>query len=723
MSKIPQVRQTRQFQHTSTARQQEPSSAIQSERSGRFVPNNIYNEPGDKLRIRNVVQPRSSGDGTSDKVSRYAARVAAEEAAQERTFDGNSYPAEDEEFWKKYDELWKPSEDWGQDTLGRAKRANNQRPAFKLTRSPRSAWRLQTPEKRRTELYRATHGVQDVTRARKRFRIWKKDFSRLSRATEAGEAPSTSTVPTELKRLLKLDSTEAMKATWQSQSRAKRDASWNHVMMGALCHAPERAHTILRAIFAGDHADVAPFYAVNDSINFLAQRTKLDLPGEHKEELLASLCELLLMILQNTPKDYLLLRQNTLYLIFRHAKPETVDELYSALKAYGHPLHSYTLLQFGCCLAKDVDYKPVALDILQDLATSGSVDINSPHGAALCTSIISLTEEDALKDLKPTPAEFFEMLLGLGLKPNLITYTTIIRNLCLNKELNVAWEVFGTMREHQIDPDIHVYSILLNGAKLCDDFESVSKVVRLASASGIGAPILWNDILHTIFLLYVREARARRLKRPWRLPAFQPMLRAYSKLFRVEPLQALVQSDLAPLLQTEGGSSGEMQGTASWQVTSKALSLIELLPSYAPGDRLEPEGDTLGLMLLGYIGGFEKAYSIIAFYSRFRGQLKNGDPTVARFVHEKGTLLHNIVIKAVVEWPGMLRVALDVVSDMLKDSITAVSDRAGASPTSSSIHGEAIATHHPPLAATPGIYCSMDSCITVTISKVSASSL
>ena len=695
----------RRLQHASATSQHEPQPlAIPNGRPEGLLGTSIHLDLKDEGIVRKLVSERPRDHDTKNRIARHVAKVAAEETAHERTFDLASYPAEDKDFWNKYDELWQQPSDWSQDATAQAdrtvKKSNRNNAVFpKARRTSKTRWWGQTTEKRKTELFRATQNVEDVPRARKKLRIWKKNFSNICAATHAGSPPPAGGLPSDLKWLLTHDGAEAMKEAWQSRSKAKREASWIHVMAGALRYVPDKAHLVLEATLDDKQLEMSPFYVVNDSINLLAQRTRLELSGVNKEELLQNLCELILLVLRKMPDEYLSLRQNTLYLILSQAKPMKAAELYEALKTHGHPLHSYTLLQFGRSLAQDVDYKPVALDILRELATSSSVDINSPHGAALCTSILSLTEEDALKDLKPSPAELFEMLLRLGLKPNLITYTTIIRNLCLNKELNVAWEVFSTMKQHQIEPDIHVYSILLNGAKLSDDFESISRVLSLASAQGVGTSILWNDVLHTIFLLYVQEARTRRLKRPWRLPAFQPMLRAYAKLFQIEPLQSLIQSDLAAHLQREGEESGEMEGTASWRVTSKALALIKHLPSREPKDRLPPESDTLGLMLLGYIGGFEKAYNIIAFYSRFRGQLKNGDPAVTRFVNEKGTLLHNIIIKAVVEWPGMLRVALDVVSDMIKDSVAASSARSRTDASASAgwrTHGEAVASRHPP---------------------------
>jgi pentatricopeptide repeat protein len=104
------------------------------------------------------------------------------------------------------------------------------------------------------------------------------------------------------------------------------------------------------------------------------------------------------------------------------------------------------------------------------------------------------------------------------------------------------------------------------------------------------------------------------------------------------------------------------------------------------------------MMLAGYVRGFQQPYDIIAFYSRFCTILRNGDPVAVRLVQEQGTLVHDIVIKALVERSGMLRVALDVIGDMLRDATAAAARSATFS------KGNATNVTLPPLHPAPSVY-------------------
>ncbi|KAH8893158.1 hypothetical protein GQ53DRAFT_745409 [Thozetella sp. PMI_491] len=697
-----QVRLARRL-NLSTATERQPLTKRSGELEG-VLPSESTTRSVGKVYQNEAPRAYEKVKGGSSKVSQPTTVAAAEARNPERTFDTANYPAEDQRFWEKYDELWTssflPEESVPEDAvplLG----YSGQDPVSTTTRHARASkpeskrWWGQRPQDRKRELYLVLRDVPDKKRASKRYNVWKKQFSYIWRAVQ-DEKPLPSTgMPSELKWLLRFDSVEAMKEAWHLQPPEKRDVKWIHVMLGALRFTPHKAHLVLEAILEPKDLQVGPFYAISDTLRLLAQRSGLELPGENKEELANSLADSLILVLQTLPPETFLLRQNDLYRIITKATGKRLADLYSALRAYNHPLHTNTLLQFARFLAMDVDHKPTALGIMQELAESDAIDINSPRGAALCTSIMSVSEEDATKELRATPAQLFEVLLELGLKPNIITYTTIIRNLCLNKELKVAWEVFDIMQQHRIEPDLHVYSILLNGAKLCEDFESINRVLQLAESQGVGAPILWNDVIHVILLLYMKEARSQGLQRPWVLPAFQAMFRTYANVYRTTPLQTFALSDLTPLLRQSKvtNETADGEGARNWQATNaKALSLTSRLHPWKPEERLEPGSDTLGLMLIGYISGFSQVYNIIAFYSRFRSMLKSGNPVAVRFVQEKGTLLHDIVIKAVVEWPGMLRVALDVVSDMLKDGIASAS----ALHTATSPDGEDTARHPAP---------------------------
>ncbi|KKY35209.1 putative pentatricopeptide repeat protein [Diaporthe ampelina] len=153
--------------------------------------------------------------------------------------------------------------------------------------------------------------------------------------------------------------------------------------------------------------------------------------------------------------------------------------------------------------------KDLSLDIWRDLCETKSMDINTPLGASVCTSLLAFKDDDlhALDENSATPAELFQCLLDLGLIPNVITYTTIIHSLCVKKELETAIEVFEVMKQHGVQPDEYTYSVIMNGCKSCGDFESMLRFAFEARAAGSQDPVVWNDIIHATFLACLKEPR------------------------------------------------------------------------------------------------------------------------------------------------------------------------------------------------------------------------
>ncbi|KAK1771178.1 hypothetical protein QBC33DRAFT_527098 [Phialemonium atrogriseum] len=591
--------------------------------------------------------------------------LALGELSQERTFDGANYPPDDQQFWAKFDQLWAdPAEESNPPgivnpspikTKDKKKRMGHRRTVVLARRIK------QEQHRELQEVVYLTRNCDPKDRAevKSRFKAWRRRFARCFDSMMRGKpfhAKHKLLGEEELAALLTLEDVEKMREAWQREPLERRQALWPDVMLSALRIKPSEAHLVLQATF---EESVTSTYAVKDVLRYLVRRSMF-FDVEDRRHADKTFLDLILFLLKNSSNRYLQLPQWVLYSLTKGLQVDELARLYGELVRYEHLLHTNTLLHFAGRLAKDVNHKSASVQILESLLQSGTLDINTPRGAALCTSVLSMNKDDMENHMPATPAELFERLLDLGLSPNLVTYTVIIRNLCLNTELDTAWQVFDTMVEHGIEPDPHLYSILLNGAKLCQDFKSIDRIVQAAHSDNVRDPIVWNDLLHALFLPWLVEARRRRIRPPRVLPGFRPMLKAYAKFFKLDPLRRLTFSDIERYLEDDLIPSGQ------WNAESKVLPLVSNLPALEPQDLIDPGSDTLGIMLIGYVRSFSKAYNIIAFYSQFRSLLQNGDPAAVRLVEERGTLVYDIVIKAVLEWDGLLHIALEVVSDMLK---------------------------------------------------------
>ncbi|KAK3684866.1 hypothetical protein B0T22DRAFT_201114 [Podospora appendiculata] len=512
--------------------------------------------------------------------------------------------------------------------------------------------------------------------ARQSFQVWGVKFvdawSRLRRKRRVPNYQPENSGFKQLKRLLNRGDVEAMRERWQTvYSKEKRARAWPHVMVCALGWVPERAHEVLHAIY---EEDVAPYYAVEDTMRFCAERASM-LSDDQRPEYGKALSLVLLHVLRNSPKGLLRFRQNTIFQSIRHADPETVAEIHSKLRNLGHPLRVFTKLQIARFSADSIPHKSVALGIAQELVADGVLNMNGPLGAALATTLLKFPREDQSarededREGQFGPADVYDALVACGMRPNLINYSAMIRNFCLSEELDAARLVFDLMEKQQIAPDAQLFSILSHGSKLRLDLNSLRHVLTNMEKAGIRDAVVWNDFLQSIYLTALQEMKLKRIKPPRVVTAFPFMAKAYSMYFKTGPLQELLPSNLQTHLQDADSMCGNESYHAEWIRT--VTPLLNGVPAVPPEELLTPGSDTLSIMLLGYVKGFSKVYNIIAFYSHFRNLIRAGNPVAVKLVQDNGSMIHDIIIKSLLEHYGMLRVSLDVVSDMLKDGAAA----------------------------------------------------
>ncbi|KAL2017641.1 hypothetical protein VTK56DRAFT_1909 [Thermocarpiscus australiensis] len=527
------------------------------------------------------------------------------------------------------------------------------------------------------------------TRADKRFRElaqdWQRGFSEAWSRTESPglkdpARPVMNAGVEELAKLLPLSSVAEMREYWKAQPEHTREYVWPDIMLAALNFAPNRVGQLLEATV---EQDVTAPYAVADLLKFLVMWSS-KLPADRRQEQQAALPGLLLHCLRATYPEHIKLEQWTIYKMIPFCKSlETLAEIYTELRQYGQFLHVNTRLQFARRFAEDPNHKLLALGILEEIVNAGKINPNDPRCAALTTAILTFPDKgrsslttNYLQFLNQLIPQVYERVLQLGVTPNLITYTAIIRSLCLTQQLPTAWRIYNFMREQGIEPDSYVYSTLLNGSKLAIDLESASRVVHEASAETLRDPMIWTDLLHTSLFAALKEARDKELKPPRALPAFPSMLRIYARFFKLEPLQEIIPSNLHDHLT----ASALDVGAVGWESMAYMEDIAHKLPVSEEHELVEPSGITLLIMVLGYIKGFSNVYNIITFYSHFRSLVKTGNEVAADLVRQ-GTFVYDAIIKAVTEWSGMQRLALDILRDMLEDAAAAA---AAAGPSSSS---------------------------------------
>lgn len=469
----------------------------------------------------------------------------------------------------------------------------------------------------------------------------------------------------ELADLIGLGDEAAIREKWEGRELEDRKADWPCFVLASLAFSPRSACTFLRATW---EESIAPVYVLHDAAWFLIRR-----PAVMQSKMAAQdLCDLLIFLLQHARKEGFQLRQWDIYQVVKNvSSDEAVHRFYQELVASQHPLHRYTRLQFAKLLGDTTHYKPAAFEILETLVQSGELDVNSPHAGALCTTILTPSKKELEEAFVPnklvegtemseSTTKYSERLLELGFNPNLITYSVLIRDLIQRKEVKTALDVVKIMATQELKPDALLYSFLLHGAKLSGSWLPMHMLVQQAFLDEIKDPVVWNELLHTVFAAYLGEVRRQRGRRKVGMPAFHPMLKLYASIFKPNLLRKFIPQDVDHLV------SADLHVSNIWQCEKQAFLLAYRTPSWSSRGFLDPGYDTITIMILGYINSLSNPHSILDFYLHFKRLVDCGDADAVRLVQKGGTRIYDYVLKALLQWEDNLGTSVGLVNDMLK---------------------------------------------------------
>lgn len=469
----------------------------------------------------------------------------------------------------------------------------------------------------------------------------------------------------ELEELLSLGDEATIRERWMSRTWGDREATWPRLLLAALAFFPRSACLFVRATW---DESICPIYAVNDAAWFLIRR-----PAVMQSEAAAQdLCDLLTFLLRNARRVGFQIRQWDIYqTVKKLSSDEAVHALYQQLHISKHPLHCYTRLQFARRFGETADFKPTAFDILEDLVRDGELDINSPHVSALCTTILSPSKKALDEAFVPgkfvegtemleSTSKYSERLLQLGFNPNLITYSVLIRDLVYRREVKNALDVLKIMASQDLKPDALLYSFLLYGAKIAGSWLPMHMLVQQAFLDEIRDPVVWNELLHTVFMAYLGEIRRQRGRRKIGMPAFHPMLKIYASIFKQDLLRKFIPADVDYLVKAD------LHVSNIWQCEKQAFLLAYRTPSWNARGLLDPGYDTLTIMILGYINSLSSPQSIIDFYLHFKRLVINGDADALKLVGKGSTRIYDYILKALLQWEEHLGMSVGLVNDMLK---------------------------------------------------------
>ncbi|POR33625.1 Pentatricopeptide repeat-containing protein, chloroplastic [Tolypocladium paradoxum] len=512
--------------------------------------------------------------------------------------------------------------------------------------------------------------------ARRAFKSWK---TKLHNVLEPKD-PSSWPWREDGKWLFELDTVAAMRKAWESLDLETRRQKWALTLLSTMHSEPDKASLALEATMD----PLPPGYAIHDVLLFIARR--LDLDGFkalrertiHAEETL----HLVAKIVEDTPAGHVPFGQRTFGLLARKLPSDQTEELYTILRRADCKLHANTLIHFARKLAGDMAHKETAFEILKGLADAGA-DLNEARPASVITSLLHCkVNNDGLSHQKQpfSPKDALQVLVEKGFSPNVANSTAFLDSLCQQNDVEEAIRLALLFSESGVQLDTKAWATVFRGAKSSLKVVNVIKALDVARAADAPYVDVLNNALHSIFYFAEMESREKRLRAPWVLPIFDPMLRIYAKKFDLEPLQRWLPDSLPLMLaQKPSGTEPSKELVASgahrerrWDFQQSILPVVNKFFSVGEGERLQPSSATIAIMLRAYIKSLQQPYDLMSFYGFFKSRLEEEgkkESSATQLVRNQGSLIHDTFIMAMTEHKGLSRPALQVFGDMLKDNL------------------------------------------------------
>lgn len=517
--------------------------------------------------------------------------------------------------------------------------------------------RFAQTEKHQRDRLRIIAADKDRKNTMSRFAAWKsalKDF--LPEPTHP--KPMSLVEARHVKWIQNCTTVDEMVGNWPrvppKLRKSQKDSSLA-LISAAVRHVPDKVHLIFEAALSSPHGQ--PYwYIVEDVLELLATRLRVIGLAEVKALEAQKLARMATRILITRARGSIQFSQVTIRSILVALPADAVEPWYSQLLDAECDLHPFTEVQFASRLAKSAPTKALSAEVLMRLQKANLLDINTPVAASVVTTILSFNQKDLAKldDHSTTPADLFRDLHNAGLIPNVITYTAIIRGLCLKQDLRAALDVLEVMKQHGVQPNEWTYAILLQGCKMRGDWTALADIAVQACHANTREKVVWNEVLHAIYICCLRQPDDRKPRRAllYALTLF------YSRVFDAVPVRPFMTGRLAEM--------GEHIGQQQW-FPEPLRRLITDVPPLPPSELRSPGPDTLSILLLGLIRTLPLPYDVVVFYSQFRQMLREGHPVAELMVQERGSFVHDIVLRNLLKWPGTLRVALDIIRDMMRD--------------------------------------------------------
>ena len=484
------------------------------------------------------------------------------------------------------------------------------------------------------------------------FLSWKADHSRLLREIQAKAVHSASLAQkSKISQWAALTREDAaiMKVAWQRVDFNKRASYWPLMISSALISNPSVVPTFIQATF---DPTWCPNYLLEDIVYLLFRAVQSYRPLAGGDDQLA---ELVVFLLETAPPQNLSLHQVVLQKTISVLSPDELVYFHESLNRANHLVRSNTLYHIISRLAKSPAHKALAANILCSMTKKPGFDINTTVPASICTSLLDLKEGDALPGGQAEPDKLFKLLLEHGLRPNLLSLTSLMRNFCLRGRLDTAWKIFDELLRRNFEPDPHVFSILFNASKECSDISSARTIIEIVSSHGAWSQYLVNDLLD--FIYQENEAQPDKRRRQKKdNSAWRPMLQLYAKFYDLTPLRKFFP------FPPENVIAGPCVAPRHATPMTDLAAALKPQPEHM---LWTPSSFTMCQLIAAHVRSLAEPRAVIRQYNRIMTRLRNEEPVAVQLVAEQGTMLYDILIRGMMQFRETIHAPIRIVAHMM----------------------------------------------------------
>lgn len=479
-------------------------------------------------------------------------------------------------------------------------------------------------------------------------------------------------------------SRESVRDVWADLPDEKKRQLWRHLVLTTILKRPERTPMVLLTTLT----EPLPLRScVNDVLHIILLLLKKPTLGHRaKHDMVEQTLQAALHYIKiKTPKTNII-RPATLGMLAKHLSRQQLSELYDAVKDLSIPLSLDTELQFasrfGGLRASDA-HREKAFEILRGIVSRGE-KLMDPRIASVITSL--LHQKSTGEKSTFAPMQVLQYFMENGFLPSAITVTALVETLCERSEFHEAIHLVKLFSANGLKLDAKACDVLLKGAQHTHNDEQLEAALKLSKSLGAPGNLLAKHAIHAIYLRIqheAQEAQARRSgssslaerKALWEKPrlaqenqeAFIAMLRFYTERFELGSFQSLVPQTLPYLVWNEA----EAEGSEPWKYKETLLPLLKRSLAVPEKSPLSPCSETLALLLRAYVKSLWRPYDLMSMYSFFKSRLRDpqGEGVAAsNIVKERGSFIHDSFILAMMQTHALVRPALEVFGDMLKDN-------------------------------------------------------